>query len=238
MSDSEWRVLEHGEGQQLEDNLWVVEAPLPNMAMHRRMVVARSRAGGLLLHSAIAMDEAGMQWLESLGEPQVLVVPNGWHRMDAARYKARYPQLRVICPKGSRKRVEQRVAVDQFYSEGLPFEGDDSIQLVDLDGLRRREGVVIVRSDQKVSLVFNDALFNLAHMPGLFGLIYGRLMGNSGGAKVTSIARLFMINDKKAYRAQLEGFASDPNLCRVLVAHGDTIDNDVGAVLKQVASTL
>ena len=238
MSYSEWRVLEHGQGEQLEDNLWVVEAPLPNMAMNRRMVVARSRAGGLLLHSAIAMDEAGMQWLESLGEPQVLVVPNGWHRMDAARYKARYPQLRVICPKGSRKRVEQRVSVDGFYGDGLPSEGDDSIRLVDLEGLRRREGVVVVRSGENVSLTFNDALFNLAHMPGLFGLVYGRLLGNTGGAKVTLLARLFVISNKKAYRAQLERFASDPNLCRVLVAHGDTIDDDASAVLKKVASTL
>ena len=106
------------------------------------------------------------------------------------------------------------------------------------EGFRRREGVVVVRSDQKVSLVFNDALFNLAHMPGLFGLIYGRLMGNAGGAKVTTLARLFMIDNKKAYRAQLERFADDPDLRRVLVAHGETIDDDAGAVLKKVASTL
>ena len=238
MSDSDWMVKPHGPAQTLAENLWIVDAPLGNLDIHRRMVVARGKAGGLLLHSAIALDDAGMTWLESLGGPQVLVVPNGFHRLDAARYKERYPQLRVICPKAARARVAQKVAVDGFYGDDLPFEGDESVQLTHLDGLHKREGVLRVESASGHSLIFNDALFNLPHIPGIFGFVYGRLMGNAGGPKVTTIARWVFVKNKKKYRAQLLSLAADPGLKRVIVAHGSLIEDEPGKVLMDVAATL
>ena len=238
MSDTDWIVRPHGPVQTLAENLWFVDAPLGNLDLHRRMVVVRGQAGGLLLHSAIALNEAGMTWLEGLGEPQVLVVPNGFHRLDAARYKARYPKLRVICPKAARTRVATKVVVDEFYGDKLPFEADESVQLAHLEGLHKREGVLRVQSADGHSLIFNDALFNLPHMPGIFGFVYGRLMGNAGGPKVTTTTRWFFMKNKKNYRAHLERLAAEPGLNRVIVAHGSLIDREPGEVLMRVAATL
>jgi hypothetical protein len=235
---TDWKVLDHGEPEALSDNLWSVTGTVPKMPLRRRMIVARSRDGGLILHSAIAMDEAGMAWLEGLGALQVLVVPNGWHRLDAPRYKARYPQLRVLCPAGSEKRVARVVAVDATYDDGQPFAGDDSIALIHLDGVGRSEGVMRVRSADGHTLVFNDAVFNLAHLPGFFGLIYGRLMGSTGGARVTPLFRFWAMRQKKHFRAHLERLAQTPDLRRIFVAHGDPISADPGAVLGQVAARL
>jgi len=96
MSDeTEWVVYEHGELVQLASNLWRVSGTLPSMDLPRCMVVARTTTGDLVIHNAVAMDEAHMAELEALGRPAWLVVPVGWHRFDAARYKARYPDLGV-----------------------------------------------------------------------------------------------------------------------------------------------
>lgn len=52
----------------------------------------------LLIHSPIALNESEMNKLETLGTPSILIVPNRIHRLDAAVYKQRYPQIRIVCP--------------------------------------------------------------------------------------------------------------------------------------------
>ena len=53
-----------------------------------------------------------MAQLDALCPVEHIVVPNGFHRLDAPRYKTRYPKARVYCPPGARKKSEQRIAVD------------------------------------------------------------------------------------------------------------------------------
>ncbi len=236
-SETDWRVLQHDAPQQLADNLWRVEGALDGMALRRCMVVVRLASGDLLLHNGVALDEAGMAWLEALGRPRWLVVPNGWHRRDAARYRARYPDLGVICPRAARKKVADKVAVDATYDD-LPRPGDDAVTFEPIDGLGGLEGVMRVTSADGATLVFNDAIFNLPHGKGLFWWFYGRVLGNAGAPKVTSITRLLMVKDRGALRAHLERLAETPDLRRVIVAHGGVIDDDPAGVLRAVGATL
>ena len=62
-ADDAWKVLEHGPIVKLAENLWWVSGSVPNMTLRRTMAVVRLRDGDLLLHSAIAMDEAAMREL-------------------------------------------------------------------------------------------------------------------------------------------------------------------------------
>ncbi|HTU63347.1 MAG TPA: hypothetical protein VMF89_33025, partial [Polyangiales bacterium] len=114
-----WPHREHGALQQLAENLWLVEGPMPLTWIRRTMTVARDERGRLLLHSAIAMDAQRMAALEALGTPTWLVVPNGYHRLDAPAYKQRFPALHVVAPSGSAARVRQVVAVDADYKHDL-----------------------------------------------------------------------------------------------------------------------
>src|SRR3990172_8054657 len=95
-----WTVLSHRPVETIEENLWCVEGRIPHMGLKRRMTVARDADGGLVIHSAIALDDAEMKTLESWGEPRRLIVPNGWHRLDAAIYKQSYPRIQVLAPAG------------------------------------------------------------------------------------------------------------------------------------------
>ncbi len=234
--NTSWEVLPHGPLQPLADNLYFVSGELPGMPLRRGMTVVRLHNGDLLLHSAIAMGEEAMAELEALGRPAWLVVPNGFHRIDAPRYKARYPDLRVVCPRGARKAVEKVVGVDVTY-DGLTLPGE-AAQIEHLDGLKDREGVLRVVSEDGVTLVFNDAFFNVPHGSGLFWLVYGRLMGNAGGPRVTSVARMVLVGDKKAYGAHLARLAETPDLKRLVPGHGDIVDADAAGVLRRVAATL
>ena len=74
-------------------------------------------------------------------------------------------------------------------------------------------------------------------MSGLFGFVYGRLMGNAGGPRITSITRLFLLKEKKAFAAHLVRLA-DEGMKRLIMSHGDVVTDDASAVLRQVAQTL
>lgn len=240
MAKTDWEVLPHGELEPLAENLWRVEGELPGMKLRRCMVVGRAPDGRLVLHSAIAMDEAHMAQLEGLGRPTWLVVPNGWHRLDAARYKARYPDLKVICPAQVRKAVEQKVAVDGNYDDFAQLDEAGTLRLEHFDAERHVEGALVVESQDGQTLVFADSLFNLPHQPGLYWFVYGRLLGATGGPRVTLIGRVMMVlsRSKRAYRTFLQNYAQGGRVVRLVPGHGAVVDQDAQAVLEQLVASL
>jgi hypothetical protein len=234
VSATDWQVHPHGELQPLSDNLWRVQGSLPGMPLERVMIVARMRDGRLVVHGAMALDEATMKRLEALGEPAVMLVPSGYHRMDAPRYAQRYPGMKIYCPKGSLERVHAVVRVDGTFDD---FEGDATVRTTHLDGVADIEGVVHVTSGDGSTLVFNDALFNMPHAPGLGGL-FTRLIGSSGGLRVSNTGRFFLVKDARMLGARLVALAGTPGLVRIAVAHHETFTDHPAEALRAVAGTL
>jgi len=126
------------------------------------------------------------------------------------------------------------VTVDGSYDD---VAADGAVELQTLDGTKQREGVMIVRDGADTTLVLNDIVFNMPHVPGFKGLIL-RMLGSSGGAKITFIARRFVVADKAVVRAHLERLAALPGLRRIVVSHHETIAAEPGRVLAELAATL
>jgi len=155
-----------------------------------------------------------------------------WHGSDAPAYLARYPDLQVLCPRGSRRKVEAVVRVDGDYDD---FEGDATVEVSHLDGVRKSEGVVVVRSDSGVSLLLNDAIFNMPHGKGLAGFIFRHVTASTGGPRVTRLNRWLAVRDKGAFRSHLTRLAETPDLRRIIVSHHRVIDERPAEVLREVA---
>ena len=231
---ADWKSFQNDPLEELAPNLWRVEGALPKMSLRRQMIIVRTDSGQLLIHNAICSDDETQRQIEALGSIRWIAVPNAFHRIDAARYKARYPEAKIICPRGARRKVEQRVAVDATYDE-LDLEAPISVEHV--RGIKETEGVFKVESPDGMTLVFNDIVFNQPHLPGFFGVVY-RLMGSSGRPKVTLVAKLAFAKDKAALREHLRQLAALPNLKRVVPAHIDVIDQNAGRVLAEIADTV
>lgn len=234
-ADSEWRVLQHGPIEKRDDNLWSVTGSLPGMSLRRVMTVVRLDTGNLVIHSAVALDDDAMAEIEAWGRPGFLLVPNAYHRLDAPAYAERYPDLKVLCPRGSRKKIEAVVRVDGDYDA---FPEDSMVDLRYLDGLREVEGVMIVRSNEGSTLVFNDAVFNMPHGEGIPGFIFRHLTASTGGPRVTRLFRMLAVKDKAAFKADLERLADTPGLKRIIVSHHRTIIAEPAEVLRRVATAL
>ncbi len=233
--DTEWRVLAHRPIEKLEENLWIVQGTLPGMALKRVMTLVRLEDGRVVIHSAVALDEPSMAEIEAWGTPAVMLVPNAYHRLDAPAYLARYPGLQVLCPRGSRRKVEEVVRVDGDYDA---FDGGATASLEHLDGVRKVEGAMTVRSRSGTTLVLNDAVFNMDHGSGLAGLIFRYVTASTGGPKVTRLFRWLAVKDTAAFRAHLVRLADTPDLLRIVVSHHRPITERPADTLREVAAAL
>ena len=221
---------------ELSENLWTVEADLARVPIRRRMCAVKLSSGDLVIHSAIVLSDDGMAALEAWGRPAYLVVPNGYHRMDAPKYKERYPDMVVVCPPETRDRVEKVVNVDGGFDR-IP--DDPALAVTRIEGGKIGEAALLVTSQDGVTAIFCDAVFNVSEptRKGPAGWML-KLLGSTGGPKVTRIAKLAVVADRVTFAASLRAIAATPDLVRVVPGHGDVIDHDAPAVLASVADRL
>ena len=231
-----WTVLPHGRLTEAGmDILTVVgEISMPLMKLPRRMTIVRLRDGRLVVFSAIALDEAEMRRIEDFGTLAFLVVPNDHHRMDAAVWKAHYPGLCVIAPTGSREKVEEEVGVDATQGDFR----DPDVRFVTVPGTDGREGALEVRKADGLTLVINDVVGNIRDSHGFGGWMLRRMGFAGDEPHVPGPVKMGMIESKAALRAQLLRWAGEPELKRILVAHGETIEEDPSAALRALAESL
>ncbi len=234
-AEGTWTAHPHGPIEKIGSRIWRVQGDVPGMPLKRVMTIARLSDGRLVIHSAIALDEAAMREIDAWGEVAFVLVPNGFHRLDAAAFARRYPSAKVLCPRGSRAKVAAVVPSVGDYSE-LPSDAGVSLALI--DGVGDQEGVMTVRDESGVSLVVTDTVFNMPHLHGAQGLVLKHVTQSSGGPRVTRIARMFLVKDKKAFAAHLERMAQTEGLARVIVGHHEMITDAPADTLRRVAATL
>lgn len=233
-------VLPHSAIEALTPELWHITGILPGVVPPREMVLYRLPNSRLLIHSAIALDEPEMQKLEAIGTPHILIVPNRIHRIDAAIYKQRYPQLTVVCPAAAKPYVEEVVAVDGTAEDVLPGYGIVCHQPA---GIYDQELVYELPLSTGKALVFTDILFNLtpAYLQDTIpdrSRLFGWL-GASGFFGITRFGRWFFLADRQAYRQWLLSLADGiPDLRVISVAHGSPVTENCAERLRQAADRL
>jgi hypothetical protein len=233
---TEWTVFPHGLVEKIDDGILTVEGEIrmPLGRFPRRMTVVALRHGRTVVFSAVALHEAAMRQIEDFGTPSFLIVPNGFHRLDSRIWKQRYPEMKVICPPGTKRRVEQAVAVDAT----TDILADTATEFVIVPGMGDAEGALIVRREGRITLILNDVISNVRHPKGLGANIMARLFGF--GVKRPQMARevkYLFVKDAAAVAAQLREGAAMPDLKRLIPSHGDIIEQPA-SVLERVAREL
>jgi hypothetical protein len=234
----EWTVMPHGPLTEVEEGLLTVtgEFKAPVGKFPRRMTVVALKGDRTAIWSAIPLDEEGMARIEAIGEPSVLIVPSGTHRMDAAAWKERYPEIKVLAPPGAVEAVEKVVPVDDV--EGGVLD-DPQVHFRALPGTEGMEAALEVRRGEGLTLILNDVIAHVAHPPGLGAEIMARLFGfGVHEPEVPRTAEKMFIKDRPALAAQFRDWAADPQLQRILVSHGDPIEGDAAEVLQHLAAHL
>jgi hypothetical protein len=101
------------------------------------------------------------------------------------------------------------------------------------------EAVFIHRApDGGETAICNDAFMNLPdRLPGVKGALV-RLLGSTGGPKVTWTARVGIVDDRRAWADHLRRLAARPALARIIPGHGAIVTADAGAAFRRAADGL
>lgn len=228
--------LAHDSIEEVIPGVWTVMGALP-FPLLRTMTLVRLADGSLLLHSVIAMDAARMSQLEAIGRPSICIVPSKGHRMDAAFYKERYPDMRVVAPAAVRAAAEKVVRVDATAEEALPPLG---IKVYPIPALKTGEAAYEVDVNGGKVLLFCDVVACPdAHPPGVGGaLVRATLGGIRGPLGTPRMVKLTQLTDKRSARVQLEALAATPDLRAIAVAHGHAVTERCGELLREAAAAL
>lgn len=234
---NEWTVLPHGPLREVDERLLTVvgQIPMPLGNFPRRMTVVGLSGGRTALFSPIPLVEAEMERIEALGQPAFLIIPGGFHRLDARPFKARYPKARVVAPYGARELVSEAVRVDLV----LDRLDDPETSFVTLAGTANREAALIVRRPGGISLVVNDIIAHVANPQGFGAWLMTRLFGF--GATRPAIPRPIkskLVKDPPDLAAHLADWAAIPGLRRIIPSHGEIIDRQPAAQLLRLAQSL
>jgi hypothetical protein len=232
-----WEVMPHGPLVEIDDGILTVagEIVMPLGRFPRRMTVVALAGGGTAIYSAIALDAPEMARIEAMGAPTFLIVPSDAHRMDAAIWKQRYPDMRVVAPPGAESKVGEVVPVDAT----TDILDDPAVRWTIVPGTGGHEGALTVRRTSGVTIICNDVIGNVAHPHGIGAHIMGRLMGfGVSEPQVPRVIKHRVVDDPKALAGQFRAWAREPGLTRLIVSHGDVIGEDPGEVLLKLAEKL
>jgi hypothetical protein len=227
-----WTVTRHGPLETLDDNLWCVVGDVPGLAATRRMSIVRRSDGDLLFFNAMPLDQAVLDQVCALGRPGFLVLGHHHHAIDGHAFRDRLG-LRAFGPAACATELAARLPLDGTLDE-LP--ADPTVTVASVAGSKRGEAFArVVSGDGRLSLLVTDVLQNSSPV-GMPWFV--RLLGFAGGPKVVPLFRTLFTADRRALAATIAGWAELPGLCRLVVSHGDVVEDGVADALRRAADAL
>ena len=221
----------HGPVHFVDDGLFVVEGRWKRSPFERRMTIFLLASGEVAVHSAIAMDEAGMAALEEIGRPAWVLVPNVMHFSDASWYGQRYPAARVLVPGAVRTKLFEKVRrIDGSLDEDWPEALRGELAIVPLEGVRNAE-VAFVHAPSR-TLVLTDAVFHYRErdLP-ILARTFMRLNRAYGRFGPSRIFTSFVVSNQDAFRTTIEALL-EHDFDRVIMSHGRVLDTGGKAAIR------
>ncbi|KND00511.1 uncharacterized protein SPPG_04823 [Spizellomyces punctatus DAOM BR117] len=201
------RVQPHGPLEKVTDGLWIVTGIVPGSNMPRIMPVYRPpNSTSLLLYSVLCADESTMAEIDALGTVTHIYIPCSWHTIDAAAYKTRYPNAKLIAPRASLPRIKDKVKAEVQAAEDLfpAWTHSDDVTPV---GHGTMEQCVRLVAPQGVSSEFDEVellitLPNSTKTAPRHALLLNDLLQSGGGdtLKFQTIGLVLMVDRVKAVR--------------------------------------
>jgi hypothetical protein len=114
---------------------------------------------------------------------------------------------------------------------------DPDVHLVTPPGMDGLEAVLRINREGRLTLVVNDIVANVEHPHGLGAALMARLFGfGVHHPEMPKVGRKHFVKDAGALTAELRSWADDPELTRIVISHGDIIEEEPDEALRQVAA--
>ncbi len=216
-------------------DLWSVTMHSKFMLFHvgTRMTVIRLNNGELMLYSPVTITSSLKQEIDQLGKVAHIVCPNSFHHMYAGQALSIYPNAMLHGPANLHKKRKD-LPFNAELNETAHKDWQGQLIPLTINGSLMHETVFFHAASK--TLLTCDLVENFETSPHLLTRIWLKLGGCHGRISWPRILRLVYIN-RRAARKSVEKLFDFP-FERVILAHGDIIEEDAKAKLKSGLSWL
>jgi hypothetical protein len=217
------------------DKIWLCLYPVhyAGLDFTSRMTVIRLSDGRVLLHSPCQIDEPLKQAIETIGEVAYIAAPGSYHYLHVPSAQRAFPNAETyLCPGIEQKRPEMQF--DWLLGDHAPAAWENELDQALVRGARFIWEVAFLHRASK-TLILVDLVENIGD----------GTEGVGWGLKIWWKAVFHMWNnpkpapeyqmgwkDKEAARQSLERILAW-DFERVVIAHGDLIEEDAKAVVRK-----
>ncbi len=217
----------------IADQIWEAQVDLEMMGswivFPCRMTIIRLADGALMLHSPIGIDDALARDIAALGEVRYLVAPNCFHHLYLTKVMARYPEAELYTAPGlAQKRPDLDVTAEIRPDKHLPWA--EEFTWFTLAGAPKMNEVIMLHKRSK-TLIVTDLIFNMYEVRGVLTPWLLRCAGVWRKPGQSRVWRILTADRGKAKSSLKPVFQEDFE--RIVMAHGEVIDQDVKAVLNR-----
>jgi len=211
--------------QQLDDDLWVVEAPqrFLGLSIGTRMSIVRLDDGRLWLCSPVPIDDELAGKLAELGPVGHLVAPNRFHHLYLAPAAKRYPDASAWLAPGLAKKRPELDSGETLSSEP-PADWVGQIDQRVLEGVPMFNEVAFMHRASR-SLILTDHLFHLDDSCEGVTWGLGRMLGVRKAPGFPRDAKALFIRDRALLRKSIDDVLSW-DFDRIVITHGRLIGGD------------
>lgn len=217
--------------RQLAPDLWIAERSQRffGLEVGARMTVIRLANGRLLLHSPLPLDAPLRAELDRIGAVSYAVAPSRVHHLYAGDVAKSYPAARLwIAPGLQLKRPDLRY--EAILGDDAPEEWRGEVEQTFFRG-RPFENEVAFYHPASRTMITCDLAFNFRERTPTTTRLFMSLVRSYGYFGPTKLDPL-LIRDRKKARASLERILAW-DFDRVIVSHGDVLEHDGNALLRQ-----
>lgn len=189
--------------------------------MPTRMTALPLEDGGVALVSPIRLTTDVVARVEALGPVRFLVAPNLLHHLYLAEATARWPDARVLAPRGlTKKRPDLRI--DTFLEDGLPEALAATVRAVKIEGAPSVDEHVFFHEPSR-TVILTDLVFNVTRPEGLVAHVALWLVGCHGKLGQSRAWRFFVKDRAEAARSARALLALPFDAA--VVAHGEVVES-------------
>ncbi|ARE42130.1 Methanol oxidation protein [Rhodovulum sp. P5] len=225
----------------LSQTLWIADGPLIpfyGMPFPTRMTVVRLTHGEVWLHSPTAPDERLIAEVQALGHVRFLIAPNALHYAYLPAWAARFPNAQVYAAPGVARRAARHdvdFPVHTLLDDHVPEGWAGTLRQKLIPGHFFLKEVVFFH-DPSRTLILTDLIenFDTARIGPLMRLGTWIAGTQAPHGQTPRDAQLTWSDKAAAAHALREVIAWKPE--RVVLAHGDLIEDDVEARLRHAFS--
>lgn len=220
----------YGPLEQLDDNLWHRVGEWKNTTpFKRRMTVVRFFGNQLFVHNPFALTEADYVDLQKLGEVKLIAAPNKFHCSEAALFKNKFPNAKLLVSEGAFPKVSKELLPEGLLPGNWPIDVDNEIECFEFEGTRLLHESVFYHVQSK-TLIVTDLCFNMqSDQP----FLNRKMLEANGIYKEFGPSRVFkyvFVNDRTLAKASFERIL-EWDFERVIVNHGDIVEKNAKSLL-------